>query len=877
MRRTSRVLPVFLSALTLCLLPAAGPGVHGQLTDRPQTLTMDSQWASTFHWRSVGPAAAGGRILRIAVVESDPKVWYVSTASGGVWKTTNNGVTFQGLFQHENTISIGDLAVSQSDPNILWVGTGEHNPRNSVSWGDGVYKSTDAGETWTNMGLGESFQIGRIAIHPDDPNTVYVGALGRLWGPNQERGVFKTTDGGETWEKVLFISEDTGIIELQMNPLNPDELLAAAYQRRRDAFEGGEPAISSGPWSGVYKTVDGGRSWSPIKKGLPPDDMGRTGIDYYRSDPNIVYLQTGGARIEDGSDGIYRSEDGGDSWTKVSDVAVRPMYYSQIRVDPSDDQRIYTMATRSHRSTDGGVTMTQDLATGVHEDSHELWIDPSDGAHMILGNDGGLFRSYDYGDNWDFLGNLPIAQSYSVCMSPERLYWVYTGLQDNGNWGAPSAKRGNRGAGNLDWLMISGADGFVCSVDQNDPATLYYETQGSSLRRLDLNTGQTVSIRPQGEDERWSWEGPVHLSPHDQTIFFTAGKRVYRSLNRGENPHPISPDLSSVEEGTASMVAQSPMNPEVIYVGYTDGALWVTRDGGGNWLRIDDNVGLPGPRFVDSIDPSRFSEGRVYVAFDGHRSNDDAPYAYVSENFGETWRSLNGTLPEEGSTRALREDIHEENLIYAGTEFGMFASLDRGHTWTKINSNVPTNSVQEVAIHPTAGEIAIATHGRGIWILDVTHLRQMTEAAAHTTHLFEPAPAILWGPREIRRGDLYGHDRFYAENHPSGAVVYYALEEGAEEVALTITDPEGNVLRSLPDSTMADIPTSPGLHRVIWDLRRDLNEEEQAAAEEARESGGRGRGSSRPMVGVGAYEVVLSVGGESIAKRLLVLPDPGNR
>ncbi len=857
-------------ALPASALGQAGGGAHD--------LTMDSKWASSFHWRSVGPAAAGGRILRIVVVESDPKVWYVSTASGGVWKTNNNGVTFQALFQHEKTISLGDLALSQSNPDILWAGTGEHNPRNSVSWGDGVYKSVDGGETWTNMGLRESFQIGRIAIHPDDPNIVYVGALGRLWGPNEERGVFKTTDGGETWEKVLFISEDTGIIELQMNPSNPDELLVASYQRRRDAFEGGEPPISSGPESGIYKTVDGGQNWTEVTEGLPPGDMGRTGIDYYRGDPNIVYLQTGGARIEDGSNGIYRSEDGGDSWTKVSEVAVRPMYYSQIRVDPSDDQRIYTLATRSHRSTDGGATMTQDLATGVHEDSHELWIDPNDGAHMILGNDGGLFHSYDHGDHWDFLGNLPIAQSYSVCLSPERLYWVYTGLQDNGNWGAPNSKRGNRGPGNLDWLMISGADGFVCSIDQNDPATLYYETQGTSLRRVDLNTGQTVSLRPQAEEERWSWEGPVYLSPHDQTIFFTAGKRVYRSLNRGEDPHPISEDLSIVEEGSASVVAQSPMNPEVIYVGFTDGALWVTRDGGANWTRIDERVGLPGPRFVDSIDPSRFSEGRVYVAFDGHRSDDDAPYAYVSEDFGETWRSLNETLPEVGSTRALREDIHEENLIFGGTEFGMFASLDRGHSWTRINGEMPTNSVQEVAIHPTAGEIAIATHGRGVWILDVTHLRQMTDAAAHGTHLFDPAPAILWGPRGIRRGDLYGHDRFYGENHPNGAVVYFALAEDAREVSITISDDEGNVLREMSDSTLAADATNAGLHRVIWDLRRDLTEEEKAAAEEAEQGGGRGRrGPSRPLVSPGAYQVVLSIEGEAMTRRLLVLPDPGNR
>ena len=878
------VLTLFLACLLTSATWAQAPA------NAPQSLGIDPAWAASFHWRSVGPAVAGGRILRIVVVESDPRIWYVSTASGGVWKTMNNGVTFAPLFQQETSISIGDIAIAQSNPDVVWVGTGENNPRNSVSWGDGVYKSTDGGETWTNMGLGDSFQIGRIAVHPSDPNVVYVGALGRLWGPNEERGVFKTTDGGQTWERVLFVSADTGIIELQMNPDNPDELLAAAYQRRRDAFEGGEPAISSGPESGIYKTADGGQNWTRVGDGLPEGDMGRTGISYYRSDPNIVYLQTGGARIEDDSNGIYRSEDGGDSWTKVSDVAVRPMYYSQIRVDPSDDQRIYTLATRAHRSSDGGTTMTQDLAQGVHEDSHELWIDPDNGAHMILGNDGGLFRSYDYGDNWDFLGTLPVAQSYSVCLSPERLYSLYTGLQDNGNWGTPSAKRGNRGPGNVDWLMISGADGFVCAVDQDDSSTLYYETQNGNMRRVDLTTGQTVNIRPQVEGESWSWESPIYLSPHDQNIFFTAGKSVFRSLTRGEDPHAISGNLAITERGTGTAVAQSPMNPQVLYAGYTDGGLWVTRDGGADWTRIDEHVGLPGLRYVDSIEPSRFAEGRVYVAFDGHRSNDDAPHAYVSEDFGTTWRSLNDTLPTVGSTRALREDIYSENLLYGGTEFGMFASVDRGRTWTRINGDLPTNSVQEVAIHPTAGEIAIATHGRGVWILDVTHLRQMTDPAVHGTHLFEPAPAVRWGARRIRRGDLYGGDRFYAENHPGGAVIYYGLADDAQEVTLAIRNQAGEVLREVPATDLGENATSAGLHRVIWDLRRDLTEEERAAAEERGRGrggrgggrggggrGGRGGGPALPMVGPGAYVVALSVDGEVMLQRLSVVPDPGDR
>ena len=406
------------AALALTAVGLFGSPIRAQ--ERLQSPTLDPEWVSAFHWRSIGPAAAGGRILRIAVVESDPKVWYVSTASGGLWKTTNNGVTFGPLFQHENTISIGDIAVSQSNPDILWVGTGENNPRNSTSWGDGVYKSTDGGQSWTNVGLRGTFQVGRIAVHPDDPDVVYVGALGRLWGPNEERGVFKTTDGGRTWSKVLYISEDTGFIELQMNPGDPDQLLAAAYQRRRDAFEGGEPAISSGPESGVYKTVDGGQTWYGVTDGLPSGDMGRTGITYHRNNPDIVYLQTGGSRIEDDSNGIYRSDDAGESWHKVSDVAVRPMYYSQIRVDPSNDQRIWAAGARMFYSQDGGKTFVSDWVQTIHGDFHALWINPVDSDHMIAGSDGGVHYSYDRGRTWDFVNTMALGQFYEIGYDQKR-------------------------------------------------------------------------------------------------------------------------------------------------------------------------------------------------------------------------------------------------------------------------------------------------------------------------------------------------------------------------------------------------------------------------------------------------------------------------
>ncbi|MDA7978210.1 MAG: hypothetical protein MPJ50_05505 [Pirellulales bacterium] len=863
--------------VTLILLALFG--VFASPVRSQDTATIDEDWTDAFQWRSIGPTTAGGRIVRIAVVESDPNTFYVASAGGGLWKTTNNGITFEGLFQHESTISIGDVVVSPSNPDIVWVGTGEHNPRNSVSWGDGVYKSTDGGKTWKNMGLKDSFQIGRMAIHPTNPDIVYVGALGRLWGPNRQRGVFKTTDGGETWRKVLFVSENTGIIELQMNPDDPDTLLAAAYQRRRDGFDGGEPAISSGPESGVYKTTDGGKKWTRLSKGLPEGDMGRTGIDYYQSDPDIVYLQTGGSRVRDGSNGVYRSEDGGDSWKKVNDLSIRPMYYSQIRVDPSDDQRVYTMATSSHRSTDGGKTFSSGFAgrPRTHEDSHELWIDPRDGAHMILGNDGGLFQTYDYGRNWDFIGNLPIAQSYHVGLSPQRRYWAYTGLQDNGNWGAPNLMRGTRGPGNDDWVRVSGADGFVCLVDPNDANTLYYETQNSNMRRMDLRTGRSSRIRPQAENQRWNWEGPLCISPHDSKVLFTVGKNVFRLSDRGDDADEISDDLSSAERGSGSAVAQSPINANVIYAGYTDGALWVTRDGGKEWKRIDTNVGLPGQRWVDSIEASRYEEGRVYVAFDGHRSNDDAPYAFVSEDYGATWRSMNDGLPENGSTRALREDITNPNLLYCGTEFAMFASIDRGRSWTKINNNLPTVAIHEVALHGKSGEIVVASHGRGLWVLDVTPLRQMTTRVhRRSAHLFQPQPAILWQRGGLPTGDLYGGRRWYGENPYRGAVIYYFLRQSVGSLVLTITDDEGNVIRTMTGDALGKDARSPGLHRIEWNTRRDPARRTTNERRSSRGGQQGNRGGSGSQVSTGTYRLTLTINGEQLTQSVQLQSDPGD-
>ncbi len=881
-----------------------------ELKAQPPTPTkpaLPADWVGALKWRCIGPAAMGGRIVAFSVFEADPSTYWVATASGGLLKTNNNGVTFEHQFDHESTVSIGDVCVAPSDRNIVWVGTGENNPRNSVSYGDGVYKSTDGGKTWQNMGLKKSFQIGRIVVHPKDPNIVYVGALGRLYGPNEERGLFKTTDGGKTWNKVLVIDDKTGIIDVKMDPADPETLLVAAWERKRDGFDShrGEPPVADGydaydpevKWgkgAGIYKTTDGGKTFHKITKGLPTVPLGRIGLDYYRKDPNEVWALIdsqkigmgtppsqvflgvqgedapagGGAKLtvvssgtpaakaglksgdivkavgtteiktykelvdqitsrkagdkllltvqrdkaalgvtaelgsrpapiespnknrpwsfwyggqrenaqdQQGPDsfeygGAYKSTDGGESWTRVNSVNPRPMYFSQIRVDPTDDKYLYVLGISLYRSTDGGKTFKGDGNNGVHPDQHALWIDPRDGRHMLVGCDGGFYATYDRMDHWDFLNQMAIGQFYSVCVDSRQPYWVYGGLQDNGSWGGPS--RSLSGALlNEDWIAVLGGDGFVCQVDPSDSDIVYAESQDGSMVRRNLKTGQMAGIRPNAPRDkpayRFNWNTPFILSHHNPHILYSGGEYVFRSVEQGDDPKIISPEITRTKRGTATALAESPKDPDVLWAGTDDGALWVTKDGGASWKNVADKVGLPGPRWVASIEASRFHERRAYVVFDGHRSDDDEPYVYVTDDYGETWKPLRGNLPT-GSTRVLREDIENENLLYLGTEFAVYASIDKGATWTKINNNLPTVAVLEFAQHPTSGELVAATHGRSLWVLDVSPLRQMTsEAVKAKAFLYKPNDVIRWRS-EARHGTMYGAgSRRYVGENPS--------------------------------------------------------------------------------------------------------------
>lgn len=1209
---------------------------HPDTAPSPQTL--DPAWIEQFTWRPIGPANMGGRITGLAIVADNPSTFFIATATGGLLKTTNNGTTFEYQFTHEATSSIGAVAVAPSDPRIVWVGTGEANPRNSVSWGNGVYQSTDGGTTWTHKGLETSFQIAGVLIDPENPDTVLVSAMGRAWGPGGERGVYRTTDAGETWQRVLFVDDNTGAIDLQADPNDPDTILAAMWERQRDEFDTNDPAKRWGPGSGLYRSTDGGKTFKPVTKGLPTVHMGRIALCWSPSEEDTVYalvdtdrIGTGvpnpaymgitgqdadvGARLtsitEDGpaeqagleegdivitidgepvlsyddlvsgirirqadetatvgvarqgealefevtfvehpdpnrkpferdlggqrsgimdqqgndgfeTGGLYKSTDRGRSWTRINSVNPRPMYFSMLRVDPKDPSRIYVGGIILERSDDGGESFTRDGAPGVHADLHAMWIDPHDTAHMILGSDGGLYVTYDRGSTWDHLNHMDLGQFYHVAVDNQPLYRVFGGLQDNGSWGGPNRTRDGGGTVNSDWFRIGGGDGFICAIDPEDPDQIYYESQNGGMGRVNLRTGARRSIRPRaprGTRYRFNWRTPFLLSHHNPKIYYTAGNLVFRSIHMGDDLKAISPEISRTDRGSATALAESPLDHDVLFVGTDDGAFWMTRDGGSNWtnilfpyeatededdgdapesdepaptadttsdagdetpeptidapisagrmarmirtmdrdgdgtirkdevpqrmqpvfdsldtnkngaLDIDELVALAGrferprgttpqrgdrptrrprraaapepeaapekptepdapdattadpvdplvgtwdaklvgemaevsdgftliftrddkgklaasidsqvmdastrevsfkeetgslrfgftsdfgqssfvaqvsgstmtgtlsfgggqfeaqfeatrpepeqaqtpdedsdagptladlvtsPKRISSIEPSRFEADRVYLTLDGHYSDDDAPHVFVSDDKGASWRSLADGLPT-GTTRVLREDLVNPDVLYLGTEFAIWVSVDRGLSWTKLNNNLPTVPIHEIAQHATSGEIIAGTHGRSLWALDITPIQQMTKRTlAEPIHLFTPNTVIRWRTGATRgRG---GARWFSGQNPPNAASIYYTLTDSAGAVELTIRDTDGRVIRTLGEPS-----TSAGLHRVSWDLRRDPPQ------------GRRGRFRRGPLVPPGQYRVVLRVDGMEFGRTLRVLGDP---
>lgn len=882
-----RVWVVLLVALSLLGIPT-GATAQGRQQPDYESILQDLQW------RELGPAIMAGRIDAFAVVESNPGIVFAGTASGGVWKTTNNGITWKPVFDNEAVSTIGHVAVAPSDPSIVWVGTGEPANRQSSSWGNGVYKSTDGGKSWTNMGLQDTHHIGRVVIHPTDPNIVYVAALGHLWGANKERGLFKTTDGGKTWNNVLFINEDTGVVDVAMDPQSPGTLYAAAYQRRRTAygFNGG------GPDSALYKTIDGGATWKKLTQGLPEGgDTGRIGVSIYRSKPNIVY-----AIIEHAKGGVFRSEDKGESWKKMSATNPRPMYYSQIRIDPNNDQRIWVLGARMYYSEDGGKNFSTRLVRRIHGDHHALWINPANSDHMLVGSDGGIHWSYDRGRTWDFVNTLALGQFYEVGFDLRKPYTICGGLQDNGSWCGPSRTPYVQGITNEDWYRVGGGDGFYVQIDLHDHNILYAESQNGRLFRVNLQTGETRRIQPEPKEGeppyRFQWDSPVVISAHDPKTIYYGGNFLFQSTDRGETWRKLGGDLTSgvernslaimgkkPDENTLSLhdgvrwypcittVSESPRRPEVLWVGTDDGNLQVTRDAGKTWRNVADRVpGVPRGTYVSRVVASRHAAGRAYVTFDGHRSNDFNVYLFMTTDYGATWKPIANGMPQNnGTVNVIREHPRNPNLLFVGTEYGAYVSFDRGAHWHRLKSNLPTVPVDDIAIHPRENDLIFGTHGRSIWVLDdITALEELNDKVlSRGLHLFDIRPATAW--RLSQHKGSTGHKRFIAQNPPYGALITYYLKSQVgekEKVKITILDPDGKVIRELEGKK------EPGIQRANWDLRYASPVE---PTPEQREAIARGRfwaAPRGPRVDPGDYTVKIAVGKTEVSKTVQVEEDP---
>jgi photosystem II stability/assembly factor-like uncharacterized protein len=841
-------------------------------------------------FREIGPATPGGRIDDFAVLESNPAVFYVATATGGLLKTVNNGTTFESVFDNEATSSIGDVAIAPNDANLVWVGTGENNNRQSSSWGEGVYKSTDGGKAWKNVGLRDSKQIARIIIDPVDHDVVYVAALGSLWGSGGDRGVYKTTDGGETWSRVLKVDDNSGATELVMDPSNNKTLYTATYQRRRSTWG----MNGAGAGSAIWKSTDAGRTWMKLTKGLPEGPMGRIGMDVYRRDPNVVY-----ARVEHQKEsGVYRSEDAGATWTKMSNVNPRPMYFSQIRVDPNNDQRIYVLGVQLHVSDDGGKTFRSDGARKIHVDFHAMWIDPNNSDHLMIGGDGGVGVSYDRSKNYVYLRNTNLSQFYHVSYDFKTPYTVCGGLQDNNTWCGPSAVRSASGIANDEWWIIGGGDGFVAQIDPSDSRVMYSESQDGRMNRVDRVTNERKTIRPEppeGEKPyRWNWDTPMLISPHNPATVFVCANRVLKSTDRGHSWKPISPDLTTgadrdalelmgvkgkdiaiaKNDGVGSYpnlvsFAESPKKAGLYYAGSDDGVVSVSRDDGANWANVTSKVpGLPANTYVSELTASRFDEATVYTTFDGHRLNDFNTYVYASRDYGQTWQSIAGNLPKGEVARTITEDLRNPDVLYLGTERGLYVTFDRGKQWVRVKANLPTVPIYEITLHQRDNAMILATHGRGVWILDdLTPFQQFAIARSNDAFLFDLRPATQMNPANDRSRDFEGDMQFLGKNPDAGASFNYFLKTPAKSLSLVVKDSSGKVARELSGDALKG-KAEAGVNTALWDLRVEPLPQPRIQQQGPGGGGGGGFGGgglTGPFVPPGQYQVTLIVDGKEVA------------
>ncbi|MHB8053724.1 MAG: WD40/YVTN/BNR-like repeat-containing protein [Candidatus Aminicenantales bacterium] len=880
--------------LGLLTVAAAGPFSAQTPTDPEGNLIRH------LTWRNIGPANMVGRISDFEALDNDFTQVLVASASGGVFKSVNAGTTWEPIFDRYGSASIGDVAFFQKDPNIIWVGTGEECSRNSVAWGDGVYKSTDGGKTFARMGLETTQSIGKVMTHPTDPNVVYVAASGHTWGTAGERGLFKTTDGGTTWTKLAGGLPDdgkTGAIDLVMDPSDPETLYVGFWQRLRRPWR----FDSGGPNGGIFKTIDGGKTWTKLMKGLPAGDTGRIGLAISRSKPKVLmaYVEHGfqpkatiteGGKPKENPDykdmtklgtGIYRSEDGGESWIFVNRMNNRPFYYSHIYINPLEDMWVYSLATSMSFSTDGGRTWKE--MEGLHPDFHTMWLDPTNKNRMYVGQDGGASLSHDNGKTWIFFDNLSCAQFYAVCADMRDPYFVYGGLQDNGTWGGPSMSREGQILTDF-WYNVGGGDGFHTQIDPTDWRTLYGESQGGSISRTNVETREMKTIRPTqativnfkdyfpaapapppelkpgelppgaGEDPiaawrkmeaqvrgpfRYNWSSPIVLSPHNPRTIYLGGNQLFKSTDRGDKWMIISPDLSANNpeknkptggltddttgaetHGTIITISESPLRPGLLWVGTDDGNVQVSRDGGAAWTNVRSNIpGLPEEIWCSRVEASRFDEGTAYVAFDGHRSDDFRVYVFKTADYGKTWTPISKGIPDGQPVYVIREDLKVKNLLFLGTEFGVFLSRDGGQNWTSFSRNLPTVAVHDLYIHPRDNDLIAATHGRGLWIMDdISALRQAIEkVVAQDLVLLEPGrPGTKW--LTIDRGG-YGRGNLYfkGENPRAGTLIhFYCKVPPKKPGTLEISDIAGR-----QKTTFLLDRIEPGLNRLAWDFAFD--------------------------------------------------------
>lgn len=779
--------------------------------------------------RALGPTTMGGRVTSLAVYEKEPRIFLVGAATGGVWETVNGGMTFQPIFYREGSSSIGAVAISQNDQNLIWVGTGEATSRNSVGWGDGIYKTTDGGKTWKKMGLETSYHISKILIDPKNDNIVYAGVLGMLWGRNEERGVYKSTDGGKTWKNLLKVDANTGVIDMAMDPSNNRVLLVAMYDRLRYPYN----FVSGGAGSGIFRSTDAGASWHQINKGVPKGPLGRIGLSYFLSDPRNVVATI---EAKEGT-GTYKSKDGGETWAKASALDPRPFYFSTPRQDPNDPNRIYVPAVSLHYSIDGGKTF-QPMRSSVHVDHHAMWIDPKDSNHMIIGEDGGVGQTRDRGATWEHLNYLNIGQFYAVAFDMRKPYWVYGGLQDNGCWAGPTQTT-HGGVAFFDWYGIGGGDGFHVAADPNDWTTIYSESQGGAIERIDQKWGGGKFIQPQapkGETYRMNWSTPFILSQFNSKTLYFGTQKLMKSVDRGDHWLAISPDLTENNpahqkpgEGSVSPentgaeaydtiidIGESPMKPGLIWVGTDDGNVQLTQDDGAHWANVTANIkDLPVHTWVSRVTPSRFVEGRAYATFDGHRNNDYATHVYVTEDFGKTWTKLNGNLPSNEPCYVIKEGMKNPDLLFLGTEFSLYISLDRGQNWTRYRANdFPTVPVHDVEIQPREEDLLIATHGRSLYILPIGALDELTkDNLQKDAYLAHPSNVYQFGRQNFAQWD---GDRIFVspDTQPGTIFCYYLKKDAAADAKITVTDPSGaNQVASVTGTAKA------GLNVAEWNAR----------------------------------------------------------